>query len=142
MIRKDDCMFSMIFVRRPSGLSPVLLGMLLVSILWTTSGCTRPSLVVLTNYEKTYPKTLPDSIRITTQEKISTPYTEVGYLYVQAATLEDAVLESRKRAAQSGGDMIIGSRAGIQVTQVGSLLFFPMHDTSFFLRGMVIRYIR
>ncbi len=119
-----------------------MLWIVLVALLWMTSGCTRPSLVVLTNYGKTYPKTLPDSIRITTQEKISRPYTEVGYLYVQAATLEDAVGESKKMAAQSGGDMIIDSRAGVRVTQVGSFLFLPMHDTSFFLRGMVIRYIR
>jgi hypothetical protein len=119
-----------------------MVGIALVTILWMMPGCTRPSMVVLTNYQKDYPKTLPDSVRITTQEAISTPYTEVGYLYVQAATLEDAVGESKKRAAQSGGDMIIGSRAGVRVTQVGSFLFLPMHDTSFFLRGMVIRHIR
>jgi hypothetical protein len=123
--------------RFPSG----LLSILLVATIWATSGCTRPSLIVLTNYERTYPKTLADSIRITTQEKISTPYTEVGYLYVQAHTLDNAIEESRKKAAQSGGNMILGTRAGIQVTQVGSLLFFPMYDTAFFLRGMVIRYI-
>lgn len=111
-------------------------------MIWACSGCTRPSLITLTNYQKTYPKTLADSIRITTLQTISTPYIEVGYLYVQAQSLEDALQESRKKAAESGGHMIIDSRAGIRVTQVGSLLFIPMYDTAFFLRGMVIRYVQ
>ena len=69
------------------------------------------------------------------------PYAEVGYVYVQAPSLEAAIQESRERAAQSGGHMIIDIRAGIKVNQVGSLLFIPMYDIAFFLRGMVIRAI-
>ncbi|MDH3252280.1 MAG: hypothetical protein OEM41_05765 [Ignavibacteria bacterium] len=130
--------------RRRSGIpaSLSLLSVLLICTLLTASGCTRPSLVALTNYQRTYPKTEADSVRITTEQKISTPYTEVGYVYVQAPTLEDAVKESRKKAAQSGGHMIIDTRAGVRVTQVGSFLFIPMYDTAFYLRGMVIRYIQ
>jgi hypothetical protein len=120
---------------KPVNLIPIVL---FTSII----GCVRPSLVVLTNYEKNYPKTSPAEIVLTTESTVSKPITEVGYVYARASSLEQALKEAREKAADSGGDMIIDVRAEAQVTQVGSLIFIPLYDTSYSIKGMVVRLIR
>lgn len=105
------------------------------------SGCVRPSLLVLTNYEREYPKTTPESIGITTVQNLSKPITEIGYMYVRASSLTEALKEAREKAAQSGGEMIIDMRAEVQITQVGAILFLPVYDTSYSIEGIVIRFI-
>ncbi len=105
-------------------------------------GCARPSLVVLTNYEREYPKTSPEDIILTTERSVSRPITEIGYVYVKSNSLDQALKEAREKTAESGGDMIIDMRAEVEVTQVGSLLFVPLYDTSYSIRGMVVRLIR
>lgn len=112
---------------------------LLITVVLTSGGCTIPSNSVLTNFAKDYPKTDPDSVRITTHRLLKPPYLEVGYVYAQEETLERAKDSARRRAAEMGGRLIVDARAGITITQIGSILFFPVYDRSYFVRGIVVR---
>jgi hypothetical protein len=112
---------------------------LLIAVVLTSGGCSLPSNSVLTNFEKDYPRTDPDSVRITTHRLLKPPYLEVGYVYAQEETLERAQDAARRRAAEMGGRLIVDARAGITITQIGSILFFPIYDRSYFVRGIVVR---
>jgi len=103
------------------------------------AGCANPSVLVLTNFNKEYGAVHPDSVRITTELPTTPPYLEIGYIYMQDVTLEEVMRLSRKRAAEAGGQAIMNARVGINVTQVGNILTFPIYDHSFFVRGIVVR---
>lgn len=103
------------------------------------AGCANPSVLVLTNFEKEYHAVDPDSVRITTESPTTPPYLEIGYIYMQDNALDDVMRISRKRAAEAGGEAIMNARVGINVTQVGNILTFPVYDHSFFVRGIVVR---
>lgn len=112
---------------------------LCVAALLILAGCTLPSNSALTNFERDYPQTHPDSVRITTERLLKPPFLEIGYVYVQEETLERAQESARRRAAEMGGQLVVNARAGITITQVGALLFFPIYDRSYFVRGIVVR---
>ena len=103
------------------------------------AGCANPSVLVLTNFGKEYGPVNPDSVRITTELPTTPPYLEIGYIYMQDAGLDEVMRLSRKRAAEAGGEAIMNVRVGVNVTQVGNILTFPIYDHSYFVRGIVVR---
>ena len=104
----------------------------------TVTGCSPPTNVSATNFEKSYPRTVPDLVVITTERLLKPPYLEVGYLYVEEPTLEHARKIAQLRASEMGGHLIVDARAGINITQVGSFIV-PLYDRSFFIKGIVVR---
>ncbi len=112
---------------------------LLLAVVLASGGCALPSNSVLTNFERDYPKTDADSVRITTHRLLKPPYLEVGYVYAQEGTLERAQDTARRRAAEMGGNLIVDARGGIMITQIGSILFFPVFERSYFVRGIIVR---
>lgn len=104
-----------------------------------TEGCTNPSVLVLTNFAKSYGSVEPDSVKITTELPQTPPYLEIGYIYMQDDKLTDVISLSRKRAAEVGGEAIMNARVGVNVSQVGTILTFPIFDRSFFVRGIVVK---
>lgn len=109
-----------------------------IAVVAAATGCAPPTNVSATNFEKTYPKTVPDSVVITTERLLRSPYLEVGFLYVEEPTLEHARKIARLRAAEMGGHCIVDARAGINITQVGSFIV-PLYDRSYFIKGIVVR---
>jgi hypothetical protein len=105
----------------------------------TWIGCANPSNLIYTNFEKPYPGTEPDSVEITTLRLLKPPYLEIGHIYVEEESLEHAVQIAKRRAADMGGHLIVDARAGIDVTQIGTILVIPVFDRSYFVKGIVVR---
>ncbi|HSQ76925.1 MAG TPA: hypothetical protein VLT13_15295 [Bacteroidota bacterium] len=130
---------SLLQERTPLGRTSMLPALALL-FMAMCAGCVNPSGSTYTNFEKEYPPTVPDSVEITTEQLLRPPYLEIGYLYVQESSLDRAQEAARARAAQMGGHKIVDARAGITVTQIGSIIVVPVFDRSFFVRGTVVRH--
>ena len=103
------------------------------------AGCYNPINIVLTNFKNPTGAADPDSVRVTTERLSTPPYLELGYVYAQAASLDEAVRQAKVRSAKVGGTTIMNARAGINITRSGAVIVFPIFDRSFFLRGIVVK---
>ena len=122
---------------RPGSIRSVLLTILATCVL--AAGCSNPSNLVLTNFKTEKAELDPDSVQVTTERLPSPPFLELGYIYAQAGSLEAAVRDARIRSARIGGTVIMNARVGLNITQVGAIVVFPVYDRSFSIRGIVAK---
>jgi hypothetical protein len=104
------------------------------------TGCVRPVIMAPTNEERVYTATDPKNVSISTMRLRDKPSTELGYVFAQGQSIEEAEKLAREEAAKMGGTMIVGARENAQVILSGFILFFPIYETYYFVRGTVVKF--
>lgn len=112
---------------------------LLQSILFILlfSGC-QTSIFTLTNEEKAHPRSNPQNIKITTNEKIEGKYTEIGYVYAFGSSVEESIKNLIEQAAEFGGNAVIKLETKVLRNYI-YLVFIPIPIDSYFCQGEVIK---
>lgn len=116
----------------------ILLSVAVLSLL--AVGCVRPVIIAPTNEERSFEPTNPSDIKVSTNETLEKKSIEVGYVFAQEKSLKNATKLAREEAAKMGGNAIIGARASTQVILSGFVLFIPIYETVYHLRGTVVKY--
>ena len=113
-------------------------------LLWATSiffyACIRPVIMVPTNEGTGYPATDPEKISISTMTVTDRPFKEVGYVFAQGKSIKEASKLAKEEAAKMGGTAIVDGRVHTQVLLTGFILFFPIYESFYYVRGTVARF--
>jgi hypothetical protein len=116
----------------------IVTALLLVSVV--LGGCIKPVILAPTNEEKTFSPTNAEQVLITTNSWLAKPNVEVGYVFAQGQSLDDAKKLARQKAAEAGGDAIISSHSDVHVILSGFILFIPIYESVYGVHGMVVKY--
>ena len=108
-------------------------------IMLMMSSCTV-MMQTLTNEEKSYAKTAPDKIVITTEDRLPQNFTEVGVITTTQSSIEKAKQTIRKQAAEVGGDAIIDFKVTV-VRQFIMIVVIPIPVDNYICRGRIVRFI-
>lgn len=111
----------------------------LILIMLMMSSCTV-MMQTLTNEEKSYAKTAPDKIVITTEDQLPQNFTEVGVITTTQSSIEKAKQTIRKQAAEVGGDAIIDFKVTV-VRQFIMIVIIPIPVDNYICRGRIVRFI-
>ena len=116
------------------------IGALLVLLSTVIGGCIKPVILAPTNEEKTFAPTNPDNIVITTNSWLAKPNKEIGYVFAQGESIDDAKKLAKEKAAEAGGDAIISGHSDVHVILSGFILFIPIYESVYSVHGMVVKY--
>jgi methionine-rich copper-binding protein CopC len=108
-------------------------------IMLMMSSCTV-MMQTLTNEEKSYAKTAPDKIVITTEDQLPQNFAEVGVITTTQSSIEKAKQTIRKQAAEVGGDAIIDFKVTV-VRQFIMIVIIPIPVDNYICRGRIVRFI-
>ncbi len=108
----------------------------LLLIVLSAAGC-QYTLETLTGQEKAFPRSNQNSITLTSETKLSVPFTEIGQVLAVGSTSEEAISRLKGQAATYGGDAIIRLQTKVTRRYI-YLLFIPIPIDSYCVTGTIV----